>query len=267
MTFNKPLKLGQLAGIPVAFHPICLLFLALGVLIFGLGSANALPSRWPMAFAIVGLMTLSVVLHELGHLLTAVTLKLPLRKTTLYPFGGIAQMDDTSIAVRPLIWMLLAGPLASTLQAFIWLGLWLGTDMTVALWLAQFNGAIALINLLPIASLDGGHLLAILGKTIAPPRLTSLIGFLMSLYLSLGFMFAGGAIILFSVLSAEIVWVLVGLLIVMLGILLQSKTDSVALSPALAPRTKLGTTSAKGRLAQPMKKAQSIIVSLVFQKR
>lgn len=245
----EPIKLGRLAGIPVDFHPIGLLYLTLGTLILGLGAWAAEPVtdplvKWLLAGVAVGLMAISVILHELGHIIVAAHYKIPLRQTTLYPFGGIFQMSNTPIPARPFALMILAGPMASLVQAIIWLTLWVQTGYTVCLWLAQFNGAMTLLNLMPIASLDSGHLLKLLGHSFLPAQWASLIGFLSSAYLPLGFTLAGGANLLFGLFLPDVVWLMAGSLLVLTGLILQAAPADVILLSTSDRLKKRGRTSA-----------------------
>ena len=235
MKMLEPINLGRIAGIPVALHPICLVYLPLGVVIVAMGTwttepVEALLGKWQLAGITVGLMAMSVCLHELGHLVTAVHYKIPLHKTILYPFGGIVQIGSTPIMVRAFLLMVLAGPLVSLVQAGIWLGLWVGTEFIACLWLAQFNGAMALLNLMPIARLDGGNLLMVLGTNFLQPKATNLTGFLTSTYLSLGFTLSGGLAILLGFVSHSMVEAAIGFLLVVVGILLQADSDYVMFS-------------------------------------
>ena len=249
MKMLEPIKLGKVAGIPVALHPICLLYLLVGVVIIATGTRTAEPveaflGRWQLACMTVGLMALSVFLHELGHLVTAVQYKIPLHRTILYPFGGSAKIGVTPIPFRPFLMVILAGPLASLVQTLIWLGLWVVTDFIACLWLAQFNGAMALLNLLPIARLDGGNLLKALGQNYLQPQVTALIGFLTATYLSLGFTASGGLALLLGFISHSVADAAAGLLLVGLGVLLQVDSDYVMFSYTPDRLKKLASTPA-----------------------
>ncbi|GAA0334071.1 stage IV sporulation intramembrane metalloprotease SpoIVFB [Bacillus carboniphilus] len=103
-----------------------------------------------------------VFLHELGHGLTAHFFSWRIKKISLLPFGGVAEMDEHGN--RPLkeeLFVVLAGPLQHVwIQAVLW-GLY--DNMLIhpddyKLW-ASFNATILLINLLPAWPLDGGKLL------------------------------------------------------------------------------------------------------------
>lgn len=228
MAINRPIQLGQFAGVRLAVHPLCLLYLPLGAMLLAWGpltdesdNGGAL-TKWLLACTAVFLMVVSVVLHELGHLVTAVYYKLPIRQSTLYPFGGIGHMGNEPIPFKPLALMILSGPLSSLVQAGIWLSLWWWGSVTIFLWAAQFNLALALCNLLPERNLDGGRLLRMLQHTFLPAQVTGLVGFLISLYLALGLLLSGGMALLFGLFFQDGVLVVGGVLFLLTGILLQT---------------------------------------------
>lgn len=113
----------------------------------------------------------SVLLHELGHCLTARHYGIQTRRILLLPIGGMAEMEQ--IPRRPLaeLNITLAGPLVNFIIAgllFVWIGwprgsweFWLFSLSIVHL--AQLllicNLTMGLFNLLPIFPMDGGRIL------------------------------------------------------------------------------------------------------------
>lgn len=240
MAINKPIQLGQFAGIRVAVHPLSLLYLPLGVMLLAFGPLTDESDNggsltgWLLACTAVFLMAVSLFLHEVGHLVTAVYYKLPLRQSTLYPFGGIGRLGNDPIPFKPFALMILAGPLSSLVQAGIWLSLWWWGNVTIFLWVAQFNLVLALCNLLPERSLDGGRLLGMLQHTFFPAQVTGLVCYLISLYLALGVLFSGGMALLFGLFFQDWVLVVGGVLFLLTGFLLQMAPGEamVAFTPA-----------------------------------
>lgn len=90
---------------------------------------------------------LFVIMHELSHILIALTLKVDVKEIDLLPIGITAKYEKNNSLVRELI-ISLAGPLASFLFAYIF------KNETYKI----MNFAIALFNLVPIYPLDGGRI-------------------------------------------------------------------------------------------------------------
>lgn len=141
--------------------------------------------------ALVGIIFLSVVLHELGHAIAALHNQLPLRSVTLLPIGGIAQMDDSQPGsaradVSREIRIAIAGPLVNAVIALITGAVVLSAAPGLGLWtrpwvhsahlvrsLAWVNVALAIFNLLPAYPLDGGRILrALLARRMDYVRAT-----------------------------------------------------------------------------------------------
>lgn len=103
-----------------------------------------------------------VFIHEIGHGLTAHFFSWRIKKISLLPFGGVAEMDEHGN--RPLkeeLLVVVAGPIQHLWIQFV---LWSMYDSMLIhpddykLW-TGFNLMLLLINLLPAWPLDGGKLL------------------------------------------------------------------------------------------------------------
>ena len=114
----------------------------------------------------VGLF-LSITLHELSHAVVGRAFRMPIRKITLFLFGGVAHLDDEPPSPKSEILMALAGPAMSVVLA---IGLWSLLFLADArgadpLWLAalsylsSINIVVAVFNMLPGYPLDGGRVL------------------------------------------------------------------------------------------------------------
>ncbi|MCL6527817.1 MAG: site-2 protease family protein [Thermaceae bacterium] len=178
--FSKPIWLPfRLLGIPVSLDLSFLLVLPLFAFLIGsqlpaylqLLQVNA-PSELlqsPTSYllgllAAVGLF-LSVLIHELGHALTARAYGVQTREITLWLLGGVAQLEQIPRTRGTEAVIAIAGPLVSILLAGLF-GLLRGavpTDVAVGQfllgYLAYINLSLALFNLLPALPLDGGRIL------------------------------------------------------------------------------------------------------------
>jgi Zn-dependent protease/CBS domain-containing protein len=126
-------------------------------------------------FALMGLILLSVIIHELGHGLVTIHRKLPVRVMVLMPIGGIVLADDSTQQERDGggdVAVALAGPCANLFVAFVAGSIVLGLIPAAALWssplvssenlLRSFvwiNFFLFALNLMPAYPLDGGRIL------------------------------------------------------------------------------------------------------------
>ena len=122
---------------------------------------------WSMGvFAALGLFA-SIVLHELGHATIARRYGLPIRRITLFIFGGVAEMEAEPERPAVEFWVAIAGPIASFVVGLVcWLllqgaaGAGAGVPVVgVLAYLATINVVLAVFNLVPAFPLDGGRIL------------------------------------------------------------------------------------------------------------
>jgi Zn-dependent protease len=164
----QPIKLGKLAGIPICLDYSWFLIFALFTWTLATGYFPKEFSGWPTSeYWVVSAITaiflfVSVLLHEIGHSVVALRYKVPVKKITLFIFGGVAQiatdpphaMSEFLIAIAgPLVSFALAGLFGLFQQAFT------GSSPFFALakYLAYINGTLGLFNLIPGFPLDGGR--------------------------------------------------------------------------------------------------------------
>lgn len=178
--FSKTIRLPlRLLGIPVSLDLSFLVILPL--LAFLIGSQLPLYLRllqieaspdWlqgPMPY-VLGLLAalglfLSVLLHELGHALTARAYGVQTREITLWLLGGVAQLEQIPRTRGAEAVIAIAGPIVSVLLSGLF-GLLRGLVPTEAAegqfllgYLSFINLSLALFNLLPALPLDGGRIL------------------------------------------------------------------------------------------------------------
>jgi Zn-dependent protease/CBS domain-containing protein len=163
------LRIGRVWGIPIGLHFSW--FLVFGLVSWSLAAGyfpEEYPGWAPAWYWLVGAITSllffgSVLIHELGHSWVALRNDIPIRRITLFVFGGIAQIgrEPTSPGVEFRI--AIAGPLTSVgLAGLFWGALSLAPDAEVVsaplIWLARINLMVGLFNLIPGFPLDGGRI-------------------------------------------------------------------------------------------------------------
>ncbi len=125
---------------------------------------------------------MSVLIHELGHALTARLYGVQTRGITLWFLGGVAQLEDMPRQRGAEAIVAIVGPITSAA-----LGALLGTVLGnvemgsgatfVVAYLAITNVALALFNLLPALPLDGGRVLrSLLALALPRQRATAVAG-------------------------------------------------------------------------------------------
>jgi Zn-dependent protease len=161
--------LGRVAGIDIRIHATFLLLLAwfAAMAWFGTGTAQAALRGLLLVVAVFG----CVVLHELGHALTARRFGVATRDITLLPIGGVARLRGMPRDPRAEMLIAVAGPAVNLLiAASLWIVLQpFGGAGTLAavfageapflatlLWL---NLILALFNMIPAFPMDGGRVL------------------------------------------------------------------------------------------------------------
>jgi Zn-dependent protease len=159
---------GQVLGIPLYLNPSMLLLALLVTVVYGgyvqaeLGLAG--PIAYAFGFGFVVCLLGSVLLHELGHALTARRYGIGVRGITLELLGGYTEMDRDAPTPRVDALVSLAGPAVSlVLGGLASAAAYALPDRTVAgeiaFQLAASNVLVAIFNVLPGLPLDGGRAL------------------------------------------------------------------------------------------------------------
>jgi Zn-dependent protease len=171
-------KLGRFAGIDTYVHASFLLLVAWAAWAAWSGAGTGLAVVMGVGFllAVFG----SVLLHELGHALTARRFGVRTRRIVLSPIGGIAQLEGMPRRPRQELAVALAGPAVNFAIAA---ALWLVTPAFAgAGLLATFLGSVTvanlglgLFNLVPAFPMDGGRALrALLAERVGTYRATEI---------------------------------------------------------------------------------------------
>ena len=180
----KSFRIGSLFGIPIKLDVTFLLILPIFAYIIGIqieplveilnaGLGAGIDTEavttgyqpWVLGFiAAVGLFV-GVVLHELGHSLTAQRYGFPIDSITLWLLGGIAALSEMPENWRQEFVIAIMGPIVSVAVGVVSYGLFLATPagwdgtLFVLSYLAILNIALAGFNMLPAFPMDGGRVL------------------------------------------------------------------------------------------------------------
>jgi Zn-dependent protease/CBS domain-containing protein len=158
--------IGSIAGIRVEIHVTFFLFV--GWIAIREGLLTGHPERALSSIALILLVFGCVLLHELGHALTARRYGIRTRDIVLLPIGGVARLQRMPDQPAQEIVVALAGPAVNVvIAAALWValgGLWGGeairplgdglleTLLTINLMMVGFN-------LIPAFPMDGGRVL------------------------------------------------------------------------------------------------------------
>ena len=210
-------KLGRVAGIDVYMHGTFLILLAWVAISHYLERHRITDAGAGIVF-ILALFAI-VVLHELGHALTARHYGIRTRDITLLPIGGVARLERTPDDPKQELLVAFAGPLVNVALAAVLFLLAPSATSPTTLGeiqrigggflgkLAWVNVSLAAFNLLPAFPLDGGRVLrAVLAMRMDYVRATDVaarVGHALALMLGLAGLF-GNPLLIFI---ALFVWV------------------------------------------------------------
>lgn len=209
------LRLGKVFGIPIEIHWTFWLIL---IFVFYGNFTKTGDTQAALAgvLTVIGIFT-CVVLHELGHALTALKFGVKTRDITLYPIGGVARLER--IPERPVEELLvaIAGPMVNVVivTVLLLIGVQLPANIEEPSALVQsdilsrlllVNASLVVFNLLPAFPMDGGRIfrafLAIFMDYAQATRIAASLGQFMAILF--GFLgLSGNPILLFI---AMFVW-------------------------------------------------------------
>jgi Zn-dependent protease/CBS domain-containing protein len=200
----------------------------------------SISAHWVMGLAAALLLFASVVLHELGHSYVAINHGVPIKRITLFLFGGVSQMSKEASDPVTEIKIAIAGPGVSYVLMLVFFltyviasrGHMLQAVAPVLKYLGYVNGLLGTFNLIPGFPLDGGRLLrAIIWKVSGDLRRSTYIasrvgGFVGIAFIAIGFL---------SVFTGRFVF---GLWMVLIGFFLRQAAEAsyvhVVINSALA---------------------------------
>ncbi len=178
------LNLGKIAGIKIQVHwtfLILILWIVFANMRSGLETQEIV---WSVLFILS--IFVCVILHELGHALTARKFNIKTRQISILPIGGVAQLESIPEKPKEELLVALAGPAVNVVIAAILYPIvqrdlqslqnlarigpsnFLVALMSINLWLAIFN-------LIPAFPMDGGRVLrALLGFRMNHAKATAI---------------------------------------------------------------------------------------------
>lgn len=228
---RSSVKMLRIFGIDIGFHytwliAVFLITWSLAAGYFPQVNPGGSPAQnWSLGLTASMLLFASVIMHELGHSLIAISRNLPVKSITLFIFGGAAHLEREVERPTDEVAITVAGPAVSlALAALFHLMTFVvqGSDTAVALftWVRMVNLYLGLFNLLPGMPLDGGRLLRAFlwwrsGSFVRATHVASLVGRGIA-YLFIG----GGFFMLLMGVPGNGIW------LVFLGWFLASSADS-----------------------------------------
>ena len=180
------LSLGRIMGVEIIADWSLLIIFALIAINLGGGLFPAWHPDWSpglvwtVALLAAVLFFASIATHELAHAVVARRYGIPVRRITLFVFGGMAHMEREPTSPRAELMMAAVGPVVSLLIGLAATALGsalsadamarygddprlmlaaLGPASTLLLWLGPINALIGVFNLIPGFPLDGGRVL------------------------------------------------------------------------------------------------------------
>jgi len=165
-------KLGNIAGIGVFIHWTFSLLIIFIIYINYKAGQNIAQIAWSVLFILCVFAT--VLLHELGHAVTAKNFNIKTNDITLLPIGGIARLERLPEKPSEELMVAIAGPMvniALALLIFLFIHYPNNSEEMIAKLSGGINGNnfllnfflvnifLALFNLIPAFPMDGGRML------------------------------------------------------------------------------------------------------------
>jgi Zn-dependent protease len=164
-------------GIPVYVSPFWFVIAGVLVILYAhtLSSSLSGSMRYALAAALVVLLYVYVLGHELSHLVVARSFGLPVRHVLLYPLGGVTEIEREAPTPGREFAVAAAGPALSLVLGVVGWGLSRvapsGVTGALVSELMWANFLVAAFNLLPGLPLDGGRMLrAVIWKVTGRPN-------------------------------------------------------------------------------------------------
>ena len=132
-------------------------------------------------FRNIVILTSIIIIHELGHYLASVVMKINVDKIIIYPYGGLTRINDKiNISINRELIVSISGIIFQIIYYYIIINTHIFRDSTIELfYLYHYN--ILYFNILPIYPLDGSKILNLLFSKVIPYRVSNIITILISI--------------------------------------------------------------------------------------
>lgn len=135
-------------------------------------------------FHLLFFVSFLLIIHELGHFLTALILGLKVDKIYIYPFGGVAKFHlPLNYSIKKELLILIMGPVFQEIAKTFLIRYFYSYENIII----SYHYSILIFNLLPIYPLDGGKLINLLISIIKPYKKAFVISIFIS-YLTIFFL-------------------------------------------------------------------------------
>lgn len=125
------------------------------------------------------LITLIIIIHELGHISAAIYYKWNIEKIIILPFGGITIFNEyLNRPIKEELIIALAGPIYQIIFYYLVSFLNLKTSL-----FSSYHYTLLLFNLLPLIPLDGSKIFGLLLEKYLPYKLSNLLIIIISFLL------------------------------------------------------------------------------------
>jgi Zn-dependent protease/CBS domain-containing protein len=226
------IRLGHIRGIPIGLHYSW--FIVFGLLTYFLSMPGGFlqeffpgwetPTYWIVAALSSLLLFTSVLLHELGHSITAQRRGVSVKSITLFIFGGVASMGEDSETARDEFAIAIMGPVVSVAIAvfsgvvYLLVGPFQEQLAAIFLYLTIVNTVLVVFNMIPGFPLDGGRVFraALWGWTGSVEKATR--------YASMTGVMIGYAFIILGIFTVFVV-LFTGIWLILIGWFLQNAAD------------------------------------------
>jgi len=168
-------RIGSVAGIAIYVHATFFILIAWVAVAHWTQGRNLLAAVAAVLFILA--LFACVVLHELGHALTARRYGIRTRDITLLPIGGVARLERMPEEPLQELWVAVAGPAVNVVIAvvlFLWLQIAGGLAPLSRITMTQgpflerlmvLNITLVVFNVLPAFPMDGGRIVRALLAT------------------------------------------------------------------------------------------------------